>query len=264
MDEDALVTSEKIMQGLYRMISPSGEFMYLVEGRERAALIDTGTGLGNLLDALDKVSSKPVIPLLSHGHSDHSGGVSWFDEIWMHPADHPIRRSHKLTSEWEAYWRRTFSREGFEALAPTDRAPALDPVSHDLLPGMVIDLGGVTVEVLDAHGHTAGSLAFLIPEKRVLFTGDACSPNTWLFLSQLDEATRGRYDQVLVSHQVTEPDPGLLPQTIAILDTILSGKCDNFAMPALGETIVLARRRRSREDKYRGNVIYDTARDPRR
>jgi hydroxyacylglutathione hydrolase len=45
--------------------------MYLLEGREKALLIDTGWGAGNLRALVEKLTSKPVIVTNTHGHLDH-------------------------------------------------------------------------------------------------------------------------------------------------------------------------------------------------
>ena len=39
--------SEKISQSVTRIFGPTGELMNLVEGSDRAVLIDTGTGVGD-------------------------------------------------------------------------------------------------------------------------------------------------------------------------------------------------------------------------
>ena len=51
-----------------RITAPCGEMMYLLEGSEKAALIDSGLGFGSLLEAVRELTQKPVILLLTHGH----------------------------------------------------------------------------------------------------------------------------------------------------------------------------------------------------
>jgi glyoxylase-like metal-dependent hydrolase (beta-lactamase superfamily II) len=46
----------------------------LVIGPEKAALIDTGCGIGNLRQAVEEVTDKPVIVINTHTHLDHLGG----------------------------------------------------------------------------------------------------------------------------------------------------------------------------------------------
>lgn len=47
--------------------------MYLLEGDEKALLIDTGWGSGTLRPYVERLTQKPVQVILTHGHLDHSG-----------------------------------------------------------------------------------------------------------------------------------------------------------------------------------------------
>src|SRR6476620_12676349 len=59
----------------------------LVIGQQKAALIDTGCGIGNLRKAVEEVTDKPVIVINTHTHCDHLGSNTQFAEIAMF--DHP-------------------------------------------------------------------------------------------------------------------------------------------------------------------------------
>ena len=61
--------------------------MFLLEGEERAMLIDTGMGVGDLRGAVEMITDKPLVVVHTHGHIDHTGNARQFDEIWLHPAD---------------------------------------------------------------------------------------------------------------------------------------------------------------------------------
>ncbi len=49
--------------------------IWLVEGREKALLVDTGLGLGDLRGEVEALTDKPVVVVNTHGHGDHSGGI---------------------------------------------------------------------------------------------------------------------------------------------------------------------------------------------
>jgi glyoxylase-like metal-dependent hydrolase (beta-lactamase superfamily II) len=88
----------------------------------------------------------------------------------------------------------------------------------DIHAGDVFDLGGVTLVAYDLPGHTAGSMVFISPEKRLLFSGDAVGTQSskgglWLQLPgclYVDEyqavlknfigKTRGQFDSILTGH----------------------------------------------------------------
>lgn len=61
--------------------------MYLLEGSEYALLIDCGIGLGDLQKAVEKITDKPILTVITHGHYDHTGNAGQFPEIWMNKAD---------------------------------------------------------------------------------------------------------------------------------------------------------------------------------
>ena len=71
------------------------ERMYLVKGRERAALIDTGCGFGSLRAEVDRRNELPLIVLLTHGHQDHAMGAGEFEEVYLTPIDREVYERQK-------------------------------------------------------------------------------------------------------------------------------------------------------------------------
>ena len=57
------------------------------------------------------------------------------------------------------------------------------PLPKVMKPG-VIDLGGLTAEIIEAPGHTPGSAVVYVPERKLLLSGDDWNPCTWLFFPQ--------------------------------------------------------------------------------
>ncbi len=66
--------------------------VFLLIGRDKAMVIDAGMGIGDLKRAIRKLTDKPLVVVISHGHVDHTGNARQFEEIWIHPNDahHPI------------------------------------------------------------------------------------------------------------------------------------------------------------------------------
>ena len=132
------------------------ESVYLVEGEDRAVLIDAGAWMPQLDKAVAALTDKPVSVLLTHGHGDHVGGVVCFQEAWIHPADTSLlgyATDHGFTGEIKL-----------------------------LSDGQVFDLGGRQLEVLYTPGHTSGSVTFFDKEHHYGFSGDAFgSTNLLLF-----------------------------------------------------------------------------------
>ena len=66
------------------------ESLYLVEGNDRALLIDAGTYIPELDKIVAKITSKPVTMMLTHAHGDHAGGVGPFPEVYLNAGDMTI------------------------------------------------------------------------------------------------------------------------------------------------------------------------------
>ena len=131
------------------------ESIYLLEGEDRALLIDAGVYIPFLDQIVAQFTDKPVTLALTHGHGDHVGSVGCFPEVWLSPADLGLLRSNL-----EDY----------------------DGESKKLADGDVIDLGGRQIEVLDTPGHTFGSITFFDKANHYGFSGDAFgSTNLLLF-----------------------------------------------------------------------------------
>ena len=119
--------------------------LYLIAGRDRAVLLDSGFGFfEGLRQRCEALCGLPVDLIHTHAHGDHTGGDGAWSEAWLHPAD------------WADYRR--------------DRGDAM--VLHPLEDGMPLELGGRTLEVLHVPGHTPGAVALLDRANRLLFSGD--------------------------------------------------------------------------------------------
>ena len=60
---------------------------FLILGKEKALLWDTGIGIDHLRPLVEKITNLPVTVLISHDHFDHIGGNAEFDEVWCYDAD---------------------------------------------------------------------------------------------------------------------------------------------------------------------------------
>ena len=54
---------------------------YLLCGTKRALLIDTGLGVANIKEVVDKLTMLPIFVVTTHVHWDHIGGHQYFENI---------------------------------------------------------------------------------------------------------------------------------------------------------------------------------------
>ena len=60
------------------------DIMYLIIGTERALLIDTGIGIGNIRSVVETMTHLPYDVVNTHHHYDHVGGNGRFSMVYAH------------------------------------------------------------------------------------------------------------------------------------------------------------------------------------
>lgn len=164
IDEDTYILSE------YRHWEETR--CYLLVGSDRALLIDTGLGIGNIGDAVRKLTDKPVTAVATHIHWDHIGGHKYFPDFYAHKAEGewlngkfplPVQAVRNMVCD------RCHLPDGFDA----DSYEIFQGTPTRLLEdGDTIDLGGRVLHVLHTPGHSPGHMCFWEPDRGYLFTGD--------------------------------------------------------------------------------------------
>ncbi len=231
-------TAESVADGVWRIDDHGSDNMYLVEGEDKALLIDTGTGIADLAEFVRSITNKPLIIVNTHGHPDHAGGNFQFVEVSAHPADFEMAKQFSSQNyRQNAVQRVLEGTPEFQAVVLQD---GLNFDSTELLPirdGGQIDLGGRTLEVIEVPGHTPGSIVLLDAANRLLFAGDDNNTLVWLFLQQslplevylqsLEKLNRraGEFDTIFPGHG-TPLDAGFLEEQIACVRNILDGNCE--------------------------------------
>jgi hydroxyacylglutathione hydrolase len=255
----------------YKEIAPNtyeiGEFdsasMFLLVGEEKAMLIDTGMGIGDLKGFLGKLTDKPLMVVYTHNHIDHVGGAGAFDNASIHPSDMALFSEgggiglsvEKRRSDINFHAERTKSTYPYnldEDLSEWGPCPPLTPLADE----QVIDLGKRKVTAYNCPGHTPGCMAFLDEVTRIFFLGDALNcnlllgggaPGTPRFVS-IEKALASlkrlqslgdRYDRYYNSHYdyraLGEPlGADVLPDAITACEQIVAGTAQvEYKPPAL-------------------------------
>lgn len=268
---DTFYQTEKVTERMWAIRSRTGEIMYLVVGDERALLVDTCLGVGNLRQVVEDITDLPITVLITHGHVDHAMGAPLFDDVYMNSADNALFVEHSPIAERQGYIEGNLGAEPGSWADAAWVAP-VEPNFKELGDGMAFELGGVSAEAYALPGHTPGTMVVLVPEERVLITGDAANNSTFLFdewtlpvehyrdnLREVERRLAGRYDRCFIMHHVMEASGDLLGNVIRVCDDIMAGRTDDQPFRFRGGSYLVAKAATKdfrRLDGGEGNIIY--------
>lgn len=187
---------------------------YVVEGSESAAMIDTGIGMGNMLEEVRSVTDKPLHVFLTHGHPDHCGGVYAFDTVpYMSPIDEEIA---KVFYEKYPEYRTEYVKSRAALRNPELQAQLVLEVPEKvstqlrfqpLQEGDLFDLGDRSLEVINSPGHSSGCVSFLDKKERILFSGDIVGDSVLLFGRSTIEEEVEVHKRLFYNNHKTENTP---------------------------------------------------------
>ena len=204
----------------------NGVRFFLLEGDEKAALIDTGMHAGNVFELVKERTEKPVILLNTHADMDHVGANEEADEVWLSPYE-------------MAHYAEIIRKK---------------QILHALFPGDEIDLGNRVLRIIDLSGHTPGSIGFLDLSRRVLISGDPIqrNGNVYMFglyrnipaciasLKRLQNHT-GEFDQIWPSHADFPLNPDIISDVLADFEMIENGYHEGETREMHGRTVFACR-----------------------
>ncbi|MGI6665162.1 MAG: MBL fold metallo-hydrolase [Christensenellaceae bacterium] len=211
-----------IEEGFWR-IEEGGVRVFLIEGSEKAMLVDTGYGTGDLKACIASLTDKPIFVVNTHADGDHVGCNAQFSEIYMHPA------------EMDRYWQRN---------EETAKQTTVSPIWE----GDTIDLGGKTFRVVLIPGHTPGSIALLYEEKGWLISGDSVQQGTifmfgpgrniYAYIESMRKLNAlSGFTKILPSHGPFDVSREILPTliegAIKLKDNALTGRDPERDLPCL-------------------------------
>jgi glyoxylase-like metal-dependent hydrolase (beta-lactamase superfamily II) len=181
-----------IMRGLWEITDGTAESpcfvdIYLVEGNDKALVIDAGVSGADLSDCIRTLTKKPTELVLTHGHGDHTAAVGQFEKVYMSSKDFDLIKPNTAFEDFK------------------------DTGINDLKGGEIFDLGGCKLEVVPLPGHTPGSVVLLDRERQLLFAGDAMgSGSLWMQLPESGTVEEYR-DEIRKFEKSLESLTGLKP-----------------------------------------------------
>ena len=202
-------------------IEDNGVRCLLFTGTKQSLLIDAGFGAsGSVKDAVEALTDKPVMLAITHADPDHIGGAGEFSEVFMHPAEMPYYlKNTKPDAQVRPLWE-----------------------------GDVVDIGGRRFEIVLIPGHTAGSIAFLDRENRVIVTGDSVSAGpvfmfgdersiqAYIVSMEKLKTMSGAFDLIYPAHGPLPLKPQRIDEMLAAAGKLLVGELSPqeppFPLPA--------------------------------
>src|SRR5579884_169328 len=250
--------------GVFTIVEPI-VMSYLVVGQDRALLLDTGMGVGDMRSVVADLTDRPLTVVNSHAHWDHIGGDRLFPEIAIHEAE----AADLARGIPNAALRRYLAPERL----PKPTPPTFDIATAEFPPvratrllqgGETYDLGGWSLEVIHAPGHSPGGIVLLDRARGVLFSTDVAYSGA--LYCQLDHSDLNVYRQTMARLAALAPElrtvypchdgspmsPALLPRMRDALDAVAAGRAsdsiaDGVAAHEFGVLGVLVRAEESKE-----------------
>jgi len=163
---------EEIAPAVYAIDTDAEESCYLLCGSKKTVMIDTGsavTPLDGVLNAIEHVGQPEL--LLTHAHFDHMYHADAFAKVSLHENE---RRD----------WYKGLNLAVWAGPLGSEKRHKHHPLKHwhMLHEGDVISLGDKELKVLNAFGHTPGSVIFVDEADRLLFTGDAFGSGSYAWM----------------------------------------------------------------------------------
>lgn len=259
---------DRVREKVYSIMDPAGVRAFLIEGKDRAALIDTCCGVGNLRAEADRLTALPYEVILTHGHVDHAGGAGGFGTCCLSQADWALTETSTTIER-----RYRFVNNNYDP--PRYPRELFVPQRHggytDFPDGSLYELGGLTLEAIAIPGHTPGMTGILLREYGTLILGDACNSFTFMFLEESTDirtymkslrrlqTRRQDFDTAWSSHGGVDCPLRVIEDVLETCEVVLERRDDAVPFESMGRHgfIAAARDARGRRlDGKVGNLIY--------
>lgn len=183
--------------GLYRIVCPGFHpgpgsmpgygtaLITVVEGRDRALVMDTGYGDPGLRAYVEGLTDKPLVAVNSHGHYDHVMCNPEFGEVWIRPEDRAL----------------------MESFCPSTGADGrIRYAVREVVDGQSFELGGRSLATVRLPGHTPGSFGLIDSQTGILLSADSVLKRMLIFqtraifLESLRRLARMDFVDILGAH----------------------------------------------------------------
>lgn len=177
-DINPFIEVYRFRENVYGLFSPNCDgmgdvWMFLIIGPEKAFLIDTAYGLGDMPGLLREIigDDREIIVANTHQGPDHALGNSHFAKCYCHEYMAPVigaQNEHQwdylFDENGDGKWI-TIRREDLPPFKPFELVPVPNHYTFDLG-------GGHEIELIWLPGHGVGHCGFLDKKNRIMFMGD--------------------------------------------------------------------------------------------
>jgi glyoxylase-like metal-dependent hydrolase (beta-lactamase superfamily II) len=187
--------------------------IYLINGSNELALVDAGTGL-SLDEVVANISIDGYDPdrlrflLLTHGHYDHSGGSKALrDRFSLTVVGSPLTRQWLESADAVGIGLQPAQSAG---LYPAEVSITACPVEQTVWDGDILQVGDLSIQVVETPGHAGGHLSYHLLDEQALFSGDCIFAGGKIILQNLPDCSLSEYTASL-RKLATIPVEMLLP-----------------------------------------------------
>lgn len=211
---------------------------YLIIGKQKALLFDTGMGLASISKVTEQLTTLPVVVLNSHTHPDHIGGNAEFSLIYAMNTYYTRRNATYGYTHDQVKWE--VSPESF----CLDRLPKEDTAHYRIRPfkvnrflnkNNIIDLGSRRLKVISTPGHTPDAICLYEQSTGYFWCGDSfyagpillIDPVTNLSAYKQSITLMARYAKscktILPAHNLPILEPDLIVKAARSFNKIVDG-----------------------------------------
>ncbi len=227
--------------------------IYLLVGTEKAMVIDTGMGIGNLRGAVEMLTDKPLVTVITRNHLARTGNARQFNDLWINekemeaPIPQSIERRRfdviRIAKRQKGCFDGVYKMfnlypydidDDLADPGPEEKMPEF----HTITDGMKFDLGGGRiVTAYSCPVHSPGQMVFHDELTHTMIVGSALNYNlrgisvpletsyrSLRKLQTLSEKCDGIWNGNHEFRALGAPlDEDCLPNTIALMKDVLDG-----------------------------------------